>query len=89
MGQGVPVAFYEGTPSPENLVCTTATSGVLVPGSCEVVTCVWEDPPGIGDGVDVTVVVDDDGTGDGPNSECVEGNNSAVIEDVFCQEIPE
>jgi len=32
----------------------------------------------------VTVVVDDDGTGSGETTECVEGNNSASIVGVYC-----
>ncbi len=85
VGAGVPVSFYEGSPSAGQVVCTEVTAGVIVPGACETVTCTWTDPPGTGNGVDVTVVVDDDGTGAGQSSECVEGNNQAIIPDVFCQ----
>ncbi len=82
---GVPVTFYEGAPSAGQVLCTVPTAGVIVPGSCETLTCVWTDPPGLGAAVDVTVVVDDDGTGAGQNSECVEGNNTAIIPGVYCQ----
>ena len=37
------------------------------------------------DPVDITVVADDDGSGTGQNTECVEGNNEAVIPGVYCQ----
>lgn len=87
VGSGVPVSFYEGSPGAGEVICTVFTAGVIVPGACEVVTCTWTDPPGQGGAVDVTVVVDDDGTGQGQNTECVEGNNTAVIRDVFCQVI--
>jgi hypothetical protein len=84
VGAGVPVSFYEGAAG-GTPICTVATSHILVPGQCETVTCLWTDPPGNAAPVDVTVVVDDDGTGAGQNSECAETNNTAVIPDVFCQ----
>jgi hypothetical protein len=84
---GVPVTFYEGSPSGSNDICIGATSQDLYPGSCEDVTCVWSSAPGPADPVDVTGVVDDDGSGSGSTSECVEGNNSAVIHDVYCDTV--
>jgi hypothetical protein len=85
VGAGVPVTFYVGPASSGQVICTVPTAGVIVPGDCELVTCTWTDPPGMGASVDVTVVVDDDGTGAGQNNECVEGNNTAVIPGVYCQ----
>ncbi len=82
---GVPVAFYDE--SNQALVCTSATTQSLGPGDCEDVTCQWDDPPRPGAAVDITVVVDDDGTGSGQTTECVEGNNRAVIHDVACSRV--
>ncbi|MFH2011069.1 MAG: hypothetical protein ABI333_31000 [bacterium] len=87
VGLGVPVSFYQGNPPSGAPLCTELTTGIIVPGSCEDVSCLWTDPPGLGQEVDVTVVVDDDGTGNGQNTECEEGNNTALIPDVYCQVI--
>jgi len=85
VGQGVPVSFYEGDPTGGLLICTVQTSGILQPGACEDLTCTWADVPGPAAPVDVTIVADDDGSGMGQNTECVEGNNEAVIPGVYCQ----
>jgi hypothetical protein len=71
-------------------VCLSETAAILPPGECETITCIWEAPPGSAEeAADVTVVADDDGTGSGENSECVEGNNSATISEVYCIAGPE
>jgi hypothetical protein len=88
VGQGVPVAFYIGDPAAGQLACATQTAAVITPGNCLEVSCDWPNPPGQSNPVDVTVVVDDDGTGSGENTECVEGNNTALIPDVFCLVVP-
>jgi hypothetical protein len=89
VGAGVPVAFYEISPDPENLICVTETNAIIVPGDCELVGCDWTEPPDVTSPVDVIVVADDDGTGAGQNSECVEGNNSCTIPEVGCASVPE
>ncbi|MCB9561536.1 MAG: hypothetical protein H6708_14105 [Kofleriaceae bacterium] len=65
---GVPVSLYESGGAVAS--CTTQTSEVMYPGVCTMVDCTFA----AGDGT-VTVVVDDDGTGQGANTECREGNN--------------
>ncbi len=86
VGAGVPVAFYESAA----LVCLSETTAIIPPGECEILNCTWGSPPiSAVNAVDVTAVADDDGTGSGENTECVEGNNSAVIPDVFCIPGPE
>jgi len=84
VASGVPVTFYEGDASSGQVICTETTAQVLPPGSCQDVSCLWSDPPGPNAPETVTVVVDDDGTGSGQTTECVEGNNSASIAGVYC-----
>ncbi len=87
LGQGVPVAFYAGAPADGELLCVAETTQVLPSGSCETVSCDWMDPPSQADAVDVTVVADDDGSGNSLNSECEEGNNLAYISGAHCQAV--
>jgi len=70
VGRGVPVAFYEGS----TLACTSATPIVMSPGYCSDAPCTWAAAGGA-----VTVVVDDDGTGAGANTECREANNQLEV----------
>ena len=84
VGTGVPVTFYEGDPGAGVVICTTYTAMDIYPGQCEDVSCDWASAPPANDPKDVTAVVDDDGTGAGDTSECVEGNNRATIPEVFC-----
>jgi hypothetical protein len=51
-------------------VCTTQTASLIGPGFCVDVDCTWA----AGDG-EVRIVVDDDSTGEGANTECREENN--------------
>jgi subtilase family serine protease len=80
IGQGVDVAFYDGT----TLVCSTTTTKPLQPGECETVSCVWDNPPqNSGSEKDITVTVD-------PNNkftECHEGNNQGTIYGVYCKSV--
>jgi len=70
------------------VACVAQTSMVLYAGDCETLTCSWAEPPtDPADAVDITVVVDDDGTGAGENTECNEGNNLATLPTVFCTSV--
>lgn len=65
---GVPVAVYPDAGGAA--LCTATTATVLFPGACEMLDCAYAAADG-----DVTIVVDDDGAGEGANTECREGNN--------------
>lgn len=74
---GVNVGFYVMGA----LVCQTQTSMPLGPEECERVGCTWTTPPqNVGSAVDVDVVANDGGG----ISECKEGNNAGVVQDVWC-----
>jgi hypothetical protein len=74
---GIPVAFYEEVP-PRALLGVAHTAGKLLPGESEVVTLAWTPPRGRQWPARIIAVVDDDGTGEGVSSECVEDNNTAL-----------
>jgi hypothetical protein len=81
VGAGITVGFYEGDPAAGGTsICTEATVTVLTPGDCEEVTCTWAAAPTAPPGVDVYVVVDDDGA----TGECYEGNNVGIFSGVRC-----
>ncbi len=84
VGAGLSVGFYDGDPAAGgSRLCRARTEDVLMPGGCEEVSCVWSDVPRAAPGVTVWVVPDDeDETG-----ECLEGNNTEVVEGVFCPSI--
>jgi hypothetical protein len=67
VGPGVPITIYQGTTA----VCTVDTTANIYPGTCVMTDCTWAASDG-----DVTIVIDDDGTGTGENTECHEANNS-------------
>ena len=71
VADGLAIAVYASGP-PAQLACVAHTPAILDPGQCVVASCAW--PGGSGD---ITVTVDDDGTGAGQNLECKEGNNTA------------
>ncbi|MFO8074103.1 MAG: hypothetical protein R6V85_19765 [Polyangia bacterium] len=89
LGAGVPVAFYQVEVEPDNLIGVVETEAIIAPGDCETVGYEWDSPPDVSAAVDVIVVADDDGSGNGQNSECVEGNNTCTIPEVGCLNIPE
>jgi len=89
IADGVPITFYDGDPEDGVVICTVPTSVDLYPGDCTAVECVWLDTPDVENPRDVTVVADDDGTGSGTHTECLEGNNTAAIEEVGCLQEPE
>jgi hypothetical protein len=86
---GIPVAFYEGDPAAGGVLIDVAyTTRPLQPGQAQRVNLTWLNPP-VGATVDVTVVVDDFGTGTGWTSECgldsgAGSNNQTVIRGVGC-----
>ncbi len=80
VGSGLAVGFYDGEPSDDTRLCRGTTETLLEPGECEMVSCLWDDPPETSPGIDVTVVADDLGE----NTECHEGNNRSTLESVFC-----
>ncbi len=83
VGASIPVSFYAGDASPQNLVCTTATTLQLDPGACQTVGCDYANAP---EGASLVIVVraDDDGTGAGARQECLEGNNGTVLGGLSC-----
>ena len=78
IAQGMVVGFYVAG----NNVCSTTTSVVLAPEECELVSCLWTEPPTEPvQAVDVTVVANDGAM----LAECKEGNNEGVVLNVFCE----
>jgi hypothetical protein len=69
VGAGVPVSIYEAGGA--TAVCTTQTTAIIGPGLCRETDCTWSGATNGG----ATAIVDDDGTGEGENTECREGNN--------------
>jgi len=78
VADGLKVAVYAGNP-PSTLACVAVTQAPVYPGQCVTATCTWPNAKG-----DATVVVDDDGTGAGANTECKEANNRLVVAGVAC-----
>lgn len=77
IGSGLVVGFYVD----EALVCKAQTAEPLGPGECEIVACLWDNPPTSPAGaVDVTVVANDGGA----NTECKAGNNVGLVRSVSC-----
>jgi len=80
---GLDVAFYvDGVTDDPDLARFGRTTRDLAPGDGELVTVVFTDFPG-GDHT-VEILVDEDADGMGAHSECAEGNNRIVVEDVRC-----
>ncbi len=74
---GVSVAFYVGTPGPQNPAFATGfTSRALLPGESEFITARWA-PPGRPPQT-ITIVGDDDGAGRGAHNECRENNQVSL-----------
>jgi hypothetical protein len=79
---GIPVTFYRAAKLATNALCTVRTSKALAAGQCEAVTCGWKGAPT--KATDVVVSADDDGTGKGARSECIEENNLATLHGIGC-----
>ncbi len=79
VGPGINVAvFVDGT-----LQVVDQTTQTLDPGECEVRTVIITVPPAPAT-FDVTMIVDDDGTGMGTQRECIEDNNTDERTDESC-----
>ncbi len=87
---GIPVAFYAepgGPGTARELLGVALTTEKLLPGMSEVVEISWPVPRGQLWPLPVIAVVDDDGTGNGTSSECVEDNNTAGPLQAYCGSI--
>jgi len=78
VADGLSIAVYASGP-PQTLACVATTTAILQAGLCLTTSCLW--PGGHGD---ITVAVDDTGTGSGENLECREDNNTATLTGVAC-----
>ncbi len=74
----VPVAFYDGDPEAGGVLrCLSNTQIALEPAQCTDVRCRWDD---CNPAATMYVRADDDGTGGLGERECIEGNNTAVLD---------
>lgn len=82
----VPVAFYDGPPSPQNpAFAVGSTSRTLRPGEAELVVVQWAQPPAPPRAVHVVVDDDGSGTGTGTHNECgADAANGAVLPALGC-----
>jgi hypothetical protein len=78
IGAGLAVGFYLNGMK----LCGGQTTGPLAPDQCELVSCIWANPPINKDmAVDIVVTPNDDGA----YAECKDGNNDGLVLDVFCK----
>jgi hypothetical protein len=80
VSQGVPIAVYAGAPGGAP-AAVGFTAGAILPGSSELVTI---GVPGPATAQDFTIVVNDDGTGEGVVGECDRANNSVALNQLRC-----
>ncbi len=80
VGAALPATFYEGSVAPENVLCTSYTSGPVPVGDCLEVSCVI-DASVTGD---ITMVVNDDGFGGQVTVECISDNNEDTANIADC-----
>jgi hypothetical protein len=81
VADGLVVTAYAGKPPGAPAACTATTAADLHPGQCLSVSCTWS---GASTSTDITVVVDDDGSGASDNLECREENNAYLVTGVSC-----
>jgi hypothetical protein len=62
------------------------TSGPIAPGKCDLVSCVWADPPS--GAVDLWFRANDDGKGARPQPQCKNGNDLAFMPGARCTQGP-
>jgi hypothetical protein len=80
---GVPIAVYAAAGGPPLAVARTA--GAIIPGRSEVVAIPV--PSAAGAALDLRVVVNDDGTGEGVVGECDRANNALPLAGVRCPQV--
>jgi hypothetical protein len=78
---GVPIALYQSQIGGA-LLAVGHTAAAIEPGANTTATIVL--PPGPAGSVDVAVVLNDDGTGQGVVGECDTTNNTVVVPGFFC-----
>lgn len=78
---GVPIAVYQSQPG-GTLLAVGHTSTAIEPGASATVAIGLSPPPATP--VDVAVVLDDDGTGQGVVGECDTGNNTVLVLGLSC-----
>jgi FG-GAP-like repeat len=78
---GVPIALYQSKPG-GTLLAVGHTSGGIAPGANETVTIDLPSVPPTP--IDVAVVLNDDGTGQGVVGECDTSNNTVVLSGLVC-----
>jgi hypothetical protein len=81
---GVPVALYEGAAGGK-LLGIAQTQRAITPGAFEAVTVAVKPAPSVP--TDYTVVLNDDGTGQGVVGECDRGNNVITLPGLFCAQV--
>jgi hypothetical protein len=80
VGSGIVVAAYDDDPEAGGTeICRVALDRILDIGACAPLTCLWRDPPLEGTH-DVYIHADVDAE----RTECLEGNNTALLADVAC-----
>ncbi len=78
VGADMPATFYVGELAPENIVCVTKTDGPVPVGGCLLVRCDIEQA--LPENSQVTMVVNDNGTGRGATTEeCNLDNNTSQV----------
>jgi hypothetical protein len=82
---GVPIALYESRLGGA-LLAVGRTAAIIEPGGSTTATIVL--PPAPAGPVDVAVVVNDDGTGQGVVGECDKTNNTVVVPGFSCPPVP-
>jgi len=82
---GIPVSFYLGTTlATAKLLKTVLTPLPMLPGQAQLISLKYTVPAGTKGPFDFWVVVDDDGTGKGKETECNETNNAAHLKGASC-----
>jgi hypothetical protein len=76
--------FYTADPrmGGATAICTTQTTMTLTPGTCEVVSCDWMNPPQ--QPADVWFRADDNGNTASVSAECDDGNDLLLLRGVSC-----
>lgn len=81
VGTNLVVGFYAG----EQKICTGTIAQPIAPGECATASCTWTNPPTSPGGAVHVRVVPNDG---GEKTECLDGNNEGILQNVWCQTGP-